>query len=67
MPHLTQPEWVAIAAHRLHHRWRSIPPGQLDETACELWKDAHLRELEPEQAADAWLSPILVPAAKQRR
>jgi hypothetical protein len=61
MHHLSQPEWVAIAAHRLHHRWRSINPGQLDEVAAELWKDAQLRELEPVSAVDTWLTPILVP------
>ena len=50
--HLSQPEWVAIAAHRLHYRWRSINPRQLDELALDLWKDEHLRGLEPVQAVD---------------
>ena len=59
--HLSRPEWVAIAAHRLHYRWRSINPGQLDEVAAELWDDEHLRGLEPAQAVDIWLTPILVP------
>ncbi|MDP9044156.1 MAG: hypothetical protein M3O01_05055 [Pseudomonadota bacterium] len=58
MHHLSQTEWVAIAAHRLHHRWRSINPLQLDEVAAELWKDAQWRELEPVRAVDAWLTPV---------
>lgn len=61
MHHLTEPEWVAIAAHRLHHRWRSINPGQLDEVAAELWQDRELRRLDPARAVDAWLTPILPP------
>ena len=62
MTRLSQLEWVAIAAHRLHYRWRSINPAQLDEVAAELWKDEHLRGLEPARAVDTWLTPILVPA-----
>ena len=62
MIRLSQPEWVAIAAHRLHYRWRSIDPAQLDEVAAELWKDKHLRSLEPACAVDTWLTPILMPA-----
>ncbi|MBC8057133.1 MAG: hypothetical protein H7Y61_11195 [Rhizobiales bacterium] len=59
--HLSQPEWVAIAAHRLHYRWRSIDPRQLDEVAAELWTDERLRRLEPARAVDTWLTPIIVP------
>lgn len=62
MQHLTQPEWVAIAAHRLQYRWRSINPGQLEDVATELWKDEHLSGLDPAQAVDTWLTPILPPA-----
>lgn len=64
--HLSQTEWVAIAAHRLHHRWRSINPGQLDEVAAELWNDEQLRDLAPVQAVDAWLTPILTPEPPTR-
>jgi hypothetical protein len=66
MQHLSESEWVAIAAHRLHYRWRSINPGQLDEVAAELWKDAQLRELEPVRAVDAWLTPILTAGAPKQ-
>lgn len=58
MHNLTQPQWVAIAAHRLQFRWRSINPGQLEELAADLWCDAALRELEPADAIDEWLAPI---------
>ena len=55
---LSEAQWVAIAAHRLQYRWRSIDPGQLDELAAELWRDPALRALEPTIAIDAWLSPV---------
>lgn len=55
---LTEAQWVAIAAHRLQHRWRSINPGQLDDLAAELWQDEQLRVLEPAHAVDTWLTPI---------
>ena len=58
MHHLTEPEWIAIAAHRLQHRWRTVDPEQLDEVAGELWRDDRLRELEPNRAVDAWLTPL---------
>ncbi len=63
MHHLSQPEWVAIAAHRLQFRWRSIDPGQLEDVAAELWNDAQLVHLDPKQAVDVWLTPILTPPA----
>ena len=59
MQHLTQPEWVAIAAHRLQYRWRSISPGDLSGVAADLWRDEDLRILPPSQAVDTWLTPIL--------
>ena len=55
MHHLTEAQWIAIAAHRLQHRWRSINPGQLDELAADLWQDEQLRVLEPAKAVDQWL------------
>ena len=66
MHQLAQPDWIAIAAHRLQHRWRSINPGQFDDVASELWNDARLRELEPVVAVDVWLAPILTPDAPPR-
>jgi hypothetical protein len=58
---LTEAQWVAIAAHRLQHRWRSINPGQLDDLAAELWRDTALRALEPAAAVDTWLAPVWGP------
>lgn len=55
---LTRPDWIAIAAHRLQYRWRSINPGQLEEVAAEIWNDEHLSALDPAEAVDAWLEPI---------
>ncbi|MBS0448551.1 MAG: hypothetical protein JSR59_21730 [Proteobacteria bacterium] len=51
-------QWIAIAAHRLHHRWRTVGPDQLDEIAAELWERPGFRGMEPERAADAWLAPL---------
>lgn len=50
--------WIACCAHRLHYKWRSLPPEQLDEAAAELWDEEKLREMPPEAAAAAWLGPI---------
>ena len=68
MHHLTEAQWIAIAAHRLQHSWRSINPGQLDDLAADPWRDEQLRALEPVQAIDHWLAPIWtadVPARPQ--
>jgi len=61
MHHLTEAQWIAIAAHRLQHRWRSINPGQLDDLAAELWRDDQLRDLDPAEAVDHWLTPVWSP------
>ena len=58
MHQLTETQWIAIAAHRLQHRWRSINPGQLDDLAAGLWRDEELRSLEPEHVVDTWLTPV---------
>jgi hypothetical protein len=62
--HLTEPEWIAIAAHRLHYRWRSINPTQLEDVAAELWRDETLSQLEPDRAVDTWLTPVLTPPVR---
>ena len=62
--YLTQPEWVAIAAHRLQFRWRSISPEQLEEVAAELWQDEHLSGLEPARAVDTGLTPLQTAPAR---
>ena len=56
---LPRHHWIAVAAHRLRFRWRTIAPEQLEELADTLWCDDDLRELEPERAVDCWLRPIV--------
>ena len=51
-------DWIAVCAHQLQRRWRTIDPEQLDDLAADLWKDEQLRQLPPAQAAIAWLAPI---------
>jgi hypothetical protein len=51
-------DWIAIAAHRLAHRWPHVLPLQLDELAAELWQDETLRRLPAADAADLWLRPV---------
>lgn len=52
---LGQDEWVIRCSARLHARWPRIGREQRDETAEELWRAGSWRELEPEQAAAAWI------------
>lgn len=52
---LDQHEWVIRCSARLHARWPRIGREQRDETAEELWRAGSWRELEPEQAAAAWI------------
>jgi hypothetical protein len=66
MHHLSEAQWIAIAAHRLQHRWRSINPGQLDDLAADLWRDEQLRALDPSKAVDTWLAPIWTPDSPPR-
>lgn len=52
---LGEQEWVIRCSARLHARWPRIGREQRDETAEELWRAGTWRELEPEQAAAAWI------------
>lgn len=52
---LDQREWVIRCSARLHARWPRIGREQRDEAAEELWRIGPWRELEPEQAAAAWI------------
>ena len=51
-------DWVSAVAERLQQRWRTVAPGQLDDLACDLWRDERLRSMEPEKAVDEWLLPV---------
>lgn len=60
MDTLLPTQWIAQCADRLHQRWRTVEPAQLEELAVDLWKDAQLRAMPPEDAAAIWLSPVKV-------
>lgn len=55
---LTPSQWIAKCAARLGERWRTAATAELEAAAVEVWRDAKLRELPPEDAAVAWLAPI---------
>lgn len=48
-------EWVIRCSARLHAGWPRIGREQRDETAEELWRAGTWRDMEPEQAAAAWI------------
>jgi hypothetical protein len=60
MDTLLPTQWIAQCADRLHQHWRTVEPAQLEELAVDLWKDAQLRAMPPEEAAAVWLSPVKV-------
>ncbi len=51
-------EWITRCAARLHERWRSVEPADLEEVAVVIWQNPELRSKPPEEAAAAWLRPI---------
>jgi hypothetical protein len=55
---LTPSQWIAKCAERLGQRWRTVPVSELEAAAVEVWHDAALRELAPEEAAARWLAPV---------
>ncbi|RZJ02417.1 MAG: hypothetical protein EOP39_22655 [Rubrivivax sp.] len=55
---VSEDDWVAACAHRLHKRWRSIEPEDLEAVAQSLWRDAHMRTMTPAAAAEQWLDPV---------
>lgn len=57
----TPPEWIARCAERLHQRWHTVGPDQLEEVAAVIWQDVNLRRMAPADAAALWLKPV-VPA-----
>lgn len=50
--------WIAACAHRLQQRWHTVDPLELEDVARDLWRDARLRSMLPDQAAVDWLRPI---------
>lgn len=60
MDTLLPTQWIAQCADQLHHHWRTVEPAQLEELAVDLWKDAQLRAMPPEEAAAVWLRPVKI-------
>ncbi|MDQ8034105.1 MAG: hypothetical protein REJ50_19020 [Bordetella sp.] len=58
MDAIPPPLWIAACAHHLQVRWPTVSPHVLEDTARELLRDSHLRELLPEVAAATWLQPL---------
>lgn len=58
----TPSQWIARCAERLGEHWRTVPASELEEVAVDIWRDAELRRLPPDDAAARWLSPITGPA-----
>lgn len=52
--------WITAVAQRLQARWKTVDAGRLEDLAADLWLDERLRAMEPVEAADAWLAPVLV-------
>ncbi|WP_080559367.1 hypothetical protein [Variovorax paradoxus] len=50
--------WIAACAHRLRQRWHSVDVFELEDMARTLRRDARLRAMPPEDAADDWLRPL---------
>ena len=63
METITQTQWIARCAQRLHERWRTVEAAQLEEVAVVIWQDEQLRNMEPSEAAALWLQPV-APAIK---
>jgi hypothetical protein len=53
-------EWIAKCAERLHDRWHTVEPAQLEEVAVDIWKNDQLRSMGPVDAAAFWLTPVVV-------
>lgn len=58
MDEMTPTQWIAKCAERLHERWQTLQPTQLEEVAIDIWRDPAFRSLSPVDAATAWLRPL---------
>jgi hypothetical protein len=59
-----QTQWITRCAQRLHQRWHTVGPAQLEELAGMIWRDASLRCMEPDDAAALWLAPVTPPSVQ---
>lgn len=58
METLLPTQWIHQCAERLHERWHTVEPAQLEEVAMDLWRDEGLRKMHPKDAASSWLVPV---------
>jgi hypothetical protein len=58
MENLPATLWIAACAHRLQQRWHTVDALELGDVARDLWRDARLRAMLPDDAAVDWLRPI---------
>lgn len=58
MDTLRPTEWIAKCADRLHDRWHTVEPAQLEEVAMDIWRNDYLRSMDPAEAAAFWLTPV---------
>jgi hypothetical protein len=58
MDELTPRQGTARCAARLRERWRTAAIAELEAAAFEVWRDETLCDLNPEEAATRWLSPV---------
>lgn len=58
MKKLTLSQWTAQCARRLGERWRAARVPELEGAAVEVGRDAEFRQLQSEEAATHWLSPL---------
>jgi|BarGraIncu00222A_1022003.scaffolds.fasta_scaffold116586_2 hypothetical protein len=64
---LADAQWIAQCARRLRERWPRVDLAMLEEIALELWRDERLSALSGEQAAAAWLAPLVSMGDSGRR
>lgn len=58
-PSFSSNSWLYRVSKRLQAQWPTVDPVRLDDIALDLWKDERLRAMAPEEAAVAWLRPVL--------
>lgn len=64
MEALRPTEWIARCADRLHDRWQTVEPAQLEEVAMDIWRNDYLRSMDPVEAAAFWLTPVRTESAE---
>jgi hypothetical protein len=52
-------DWIETVSARLQRQWPSLDPQRMDDVALALWRDENLRAMDPDQAADKWLTPAM--------